>query len=101
MLLLCAQVALTALIGLPICLLVKRSWAIHRVVPSVFADHRVKENADVATTGPHSPRAVRACHRAWHLCTAPSSERDAPHSSFLPWTLLSKGDAIITEQPMR
>ena len=47
----CAQVALAVLIGLPICLLVKRSWAIHRVVPSVFADHRAKENVDVASTG--------------------------------------------------
>ena len=54
-----SQVALTVLIGLPICMLVKRTRA-YRVTPSTIMGKQDTENASLATTGKHS-----SVLRAW------------------------------------
>ena len=47
----CSQVALTMLIGLPICMLVKRTRATDRVMPSALVGKHSTEHDHLTTTG--------------------------------------------------
>ena len=47
----CSQVALTVLIGLPICMLVKRTRAMDRVMPSALVGKHSTEHDHLTTTG--------------------------------------------------